>query len=240
MRARAARRRSTPSPTRRRSRQWRATSQRSVQKSRCSQWRSTRASATRRQWWPCTSVKLRAPQSTAGADVVIAHHAHILRGVDVYKGRPIFHGLGNFVAVTRALNLEANPSPERVAWARRRRQLFGFEPDPAYPTYPFHPEARNAMLAVCRFEGGQVRARVRAVLDRAVRTSRAARARRSRRGSGRVRQEHHRARGPERPAGVGGGSRDRSLRSITTWQESAAPRRACPGHPSSAHPPCRR
>ena len=94
----------------------------------------------------------------AGADVVVAHHAHILRGVDVYKGRPIFHGLGNFVTVTRALNLEANPSPERMAWARRRRELFGFEPDPAYPTYPFHPEARHTMLAVCSFDRGDVRA----------------------------------------------------------------------------------
>jgi poly-gamma-glutamate synthesis protein (capsule biosynthesis protein) len=94
----------------------------------------------------------------AGADVVVAHHAHILRGVDVYKGRPIFHGLGNFVTVTRALNLEANPSPERMAWARRRRELFGFEPDPACPTYPFHPEARHTMLAVCSFDRGDVRA----------------------------------------------------------------------------------
>jgi hypothetical protein len=47
------------------------------------------------------------------------------------------------------LNLEANPSPKRLEWARRRRELFGFEPDPDYPTYPFHPEARNAMIAVC-------------------------------------------------------------------------------------------
>ncbi len=85
----------------------------------------------------------------AGADIVVGHHAHILRGIEVYKGRPIYHGLGNFVTVTRALNIEANPSPERLAWAHRRRKLFGFEPDPNYPTYPFHPEARNAMIAVC-------------------------------------------------------------------------------------------
>jgi len=85
----------------------------------------------------------------AGADIVIGHHAHILRGIETYKDRPIYHGLGNFVTVTRALNVEANPSPERLGWARRRRELFGFEPDPAYPTYPFHPEARNAMIAVC-------------------------------------------------------------------------------------------
>jgi poly-gamma-glutamate synthesis protein (capsule biosynthesis protein) len=85
----------------------------------------------------------------AGADIVVSHHAHILRGIEVYKGRPIYHGLGNFVAVTRALSIEANPNPKRLEWARRRRELFGFEPDPQYPTYPFHPEARNAMIAVC-------------------------------------------------------------------------------------------
>jgi poly-gamma-glutamate synthesis protein (capsule biosynthesis protein) len=85
----------------------------------------------------------------AGADIVVAHHAHILRGIEVYKGRPIYHGLGNFITVTRALNMESNSSPKRLEWARRRRELFGFEPAPDYPTYPFHPEARNAMIAVC-------------------------------------------------------------------------------------------
>jgi hypothetical protein len=85
----------------------------------------------------------------AGADIVVGHHAHILRGIEMYKGRPIYHGLGNFVTVTRALNIEANPNPKRLDWARRRRELFGFEPDSNYPTYPFHPEARNAMIAVC-------------------------------------------------------------------------------------------
>lgn len=93
----------------------------------------------------------------AGADIVVGHHAHILRGVETYKGRPIYHGLGNFVTVTRALSIEENPSPKRLEWARRRRELFGFEPDPDYPTYPFHPEARNAMIAVCEVGAGGVR-----------------------------------------------------------------------------------
>jgi poly-gamma-glutamate capsule biosynthesis protein CapA/YwtB (metallophosphatase superfamily) len=93
----------------------------------------------------------------AGADVIVGHHAHILRGIEVYKGRPIYHGLGNFVTVTRALNIEENPSPKRLEWARRRRELFGFEPDPNYPTYPFHPEARNAMIAVCEIGAEGVR-----------------------------------------------------------------------------------
>jgi poly-gamma-glutamate capsule biosynthesis protein CapA/YwtB (metallophosphatase superfamily) len=93
----------------------------------------------------------------AGADIIVGHHAHILRGIEVYKGRPIYHGLGNFVTVTRALNIEQNPSPKRLEWARRRRELFGFEPDPNYPTYPFHPEARNAMIAVCEIGAEGVR-----------------------------------------------------------------------------------
>jgi hypothetical protein len=93
----------------------------------------------------------------AGADIVLGHHAHILKGIEMYKGRPIYHGLGNFVTVTRALNIEENPNPKRLEWARRRRELFGFEPDPNYPTYPFHPEARNAMIAVCEIGAEGVR-----------------------------------------------------------------------------------
>ena len=88
----------------------------------------------------------------AGADIIVGHHAHITRGVETYRGRPVFHGLGNFVTVTRALNVEANASPQRLAWARRRKELFGFEPDPDYPTYPFHPgsEERDDRGLRCR------------------------------------------------------------------------------------------
>ena len=33
----------------------------------------------------------------AGADVIFGHHAHRLQPMDVYRGKPIFYGLGNFV-----------------------------------------------------------------------------------------------------------------------------------------------
>ena len=33
-----------------------------------------------------------------GADVVIGHHTHILKGIEVYKGKPIFYSLANFAA----------------------------------------------------------------------------------------------------------------------------------------------
>ena len=33
----------------------------------------------------------------AGADCIHGHHSHVPQGCEVYKGRPIFYGLGNFV-----------------------------------------------------------------------------------------------------------------------------------------------
>lgn len=33
----------------------------------------------------------------AGADVIFGHHAHRLQPLEVYRGKPVFYGLGNFV-----------------------------------------------------------------------------------------------------------------------------------------------
>jgi poly-gamma-glutamate synthesis protein (capsule biosynthesis protein) len=91
----------------------------------------------------------------SGADVILSHHAHIGRGVEVYKGKPVFHGLGNFVTVTRALSAEGNR--DRQAWAWRRKELFGFEPDPEYPPYySFHPESKYTMIAKFIVEDSKV------------------------------------------------------------------------------------
>ncbi|MBC2665416.1 CapA family protein [Novosphingobium flavum] len=81
----------------------------------------------------------------AGADVVSGHHAHIARGIELVDGKPVFHGLGNGCVVTHALS-PAQDHPARAEWAERRKKMFGFEPDPAYPLAPFHPEAVNGMI----------------------------------------------------------------------------------------------
>jgi len=41
----------------------------------------------------------------AGADAVVGHGPHVLRGVEFYRGRPVFYSLGNFVTF-RGFNLE--------------------------------------------------------------------------------------------------------------------------------------
>lgn len=91
----------------------------------------------------------------AGADLVVSHHAHILHGIETYKGKVIFHGLGNFGTYLPFLAPQKDDAPD--SWASRRREIFGFEPDPEYPTYPFHPEAIYTIIAKCIIETGEIK-----------------------------------------------------------------------------------
>ena len=93
----------------------------------------------------------------AGADIIIGHHAHIIKGIEIYRKKPIFHGLGNGCVVTRALNPDQN-HPVRSEWALKRKDLFGFEPDPEYWLAPFHPQAVNSMLGRVRCHNNQIEA----------------------------------------------------------------------------------
>lgn len=39
----------------------------------------------------------------AGADVFVGHGPHVLRGIEIYKGKPIFYSLGNFIYQNQTL-----------------------------------------------------------------------------------------------------------------------------------------
>ena len=82
----------------------------------------------------------------------------MIRGIEFYRGKPIFHGLGNGCVVTRALS-PGQDNPARAAWVERRKKLFGFEPDPDYWLAPFHPDAVNAILGRLKWhDDGRVEA----------------------------------------------------------------------------------
>ncbi|MBI2862195.1 MAG: CapA family protein [Chloroflexi bacterium] len=70
----------------------------------------------------------------AGADLILGHHAHILKGIEVYKGKVIFYSLCNFAMIG-----EYMPS----------RRIYNWPLDPDYPLYPFHPDARMTVVAKC-------------------------------------------------------------------------------------------
>ena len=80
----------------------------------------------------------------AGADAVVGHGPHVLRGIEFYRGKPIAYSLGNFLTyrgfnlagplgLTGVLQLEAGPD---LAWRRARfvpmiqLPLQGPAPDP--------------------------------------------------------------------------------------------------------------
>jgi poly-gamma-glutamate synthesis protein (capsule biosynthesis protein) len=59
----------------------------------------------------------------AGADVIIGHHPHVVQGIEVYKSRPIFYSLGNFifdqyfsVATQQGLTIEINLTNQQLAF----------------------------------------------------------------------------------------------------------------------------
>ncbi|MGE4242717.1 CapA family protein [Ramlibacter sp.] len=89
----------------------------------------------------------------AGADVILGHHQHILKPVEIYKGKPIFYGLANF-----AFDMYYQPGeldkPERIE--RRQRLHPGWTHDPAYPTFPFPVDSRKGMAVFLEVTGGEV------------------------------------------------------------------------------------
>ena len=80
-----------------------------------------------------------------GADVVMASHSHVIHGIEMYKGKAIYHGLNNFIMYVPSLSPKytdrAHASQTELEWVKNRIDRFGFVPDPEYPSYPFHPES---------------------------------------------------------------------------------------------------
>jgi poly-gamma-glutamate capsule biosynthesis protein CapA/YwtB (metallophosphatase superfamily) len=90
-----------------------------------------------------------------GADAVIGHGPHQLRGIEVYKGRPIFYSLGNFAMMNNSLDVAPADMLEQYGVA------------PGVATTPELLQARNAreygdrnlfesIIAVSRYVGGEV------------------------------------------------------------------------------------
>ena len=80
----------------------------------------------------------------AGAHAVLGHHQHILKGVELHRGRPILYGLGNFICDA---HIDDDQMARYEADFNRRYLGYGLRRTASYPTYPFHPLARLTMIA---------------------------------------------------------------------------------------------
>jgi poly-gamma-glutamate synthesis protein (capsule biosynthesis protein) len=90
----------------------------------------------------------------AGADLILGHHQHILKGIEVYKGKVIFHGLGNFVGDLQVIGDVLSEELLRVV--RESTGEYTVEPRPGYPSFPFHPESRQTIIVGCTIRDGAI------------------------------------------------------------------------------------
>lgn len=65
----------------------------------------------------------------AGADLILGHHAHILKGIEVYKDKYIFHGMGHFADV-----LEHGMGNDKTA-EEAAKFMYGFKQDHGGPFF---------------------------------------------------------------------------------------------------------
>jgi poly-gamma-glutamate capsule biosynthesis protein CapA/YwtB (metallophosphatase superfamily) len=87
----------------------------------------------------------------AGADAILGHHAHILKGIECIDGRPVFYSLCNFATDLRM-------TPEHAARPSFREiQRLGENWEPDFDSlYNFPPAARLSMIARLRIADGRV------------------------------------------------------------------------------------
>ena len=87
----------------------------------------------------------------AGADLIIGHHAHILKGIEVYKGRVIFYSLGNY-----AIELPRN-FRDKELHSDQFREIRALNQDwqPEKMNWPF--DSYKSMTVKCRIEGGKIK-----------------------------------------------------------------------------------
>ncbi|WP_371619469.1 CapA family protein [Streptomyces sp. NBC_00454] len=94
----------------------------------------------------------------AGADLILGHHHHLLRGVQFIEETPVFFGLGHMVfdLPRQAEELRARGADPQELDAEALAEVFGeygIYPRPDSPAaFPFHPDARITAIAIIELE----------------------------------------------------------------------------------------
>ena len=78
----------------------------------------------------------------AGADVIFGSHPHILKGIEVYKGKIIFYSLNMFAFDWKKRKPRWGPLDDSSL-------RYNFTRDPEYPNYPFVKDAHKTIVAKC-------------------------------------------------------------------------------------------
>ena len=94
----------------------------------------------------------------AGADIVAMHGPHVLRGIEIHKGRPIFYSLANFVFQNETVPLQPADNYERQDLAPDALPGLFYDARNGYGTrgFPSDPKYWESVLATVTFDGGRL------------------------------------------------------------------------------------
>ncbi len=93
-----------------------------------------------------------------GADIVVGHGPHLLRGMELHRGRPIFYSLGNFVGQNELTQRLPADSYDlfRVPQDRTPGAMYAQRHDGDRKGFPADRRFWEAVVPVCRFEGARL------------------------------------------------------------------------------------
>ncbi len=94
-----------------------------------------------------------------GADLVVGTGPHLLRGMEMYNGKPIFYSLGNFIALNHLVHklpadaynrfrVEQGKTPSELFAAREQNGKIGFSADARY---------WESIVPLCHYDGTTLR-----------------------------------------------------------------------------------
>ena len=95
-----------------------------------------------------------------GAGMVLCCHTHALSSIEIYRGKPIYYGLGNFVTVTGGMDPDARNAKQRhtdfFGWPGIQPwwdyDVFKMIKPGKIPFYPFAEYSRNTIIAKAEFD----------------------------------------------------------------------------------------
>jgi poly-gamma-glutamate capsule biosynthesis protein CapA/YwtB (metallophosphatase superfamily) len=79
----------------------------------------------------------------AGVDLIFGGHPHVLKGIEVYKGKAIFYSMSNFAFI------DSRQYPPGYKKIYPIKEMLSFVVDPDYPTYTWPPDSRKTLIAKC-------------------------------------------------------------------------------------------
>jgi len=94
----------------------------------------------------------------AGTDAFIGHGAHYVRGIEIYKNKPIFYGLGNFVFQNETVRIMPADNYERTGLDDTNTPADYYDKRSANDTKGFPADRKfwESFLPWCRFENGDL------------------------------------------------------------------------------------